>query len=165
MHRFSDSAVSADTSPISGLDDVAFSMSEQDRHTEVRISELDGWPAFPLTDATPATSPSPAYGSRPERLANSSLLDSFIPYPKPVYPGAFSDPFFTRFLPLDNFNFDDATLGADQEWALLVDATKVRLTINAADAGDAATPEPGTMMLLAMGGIGVLLRRRRRDVA
>ncbi|MBL7222092.1 MAG: hypothetical protein ISS69_18430 [Phycisphaerae bacterium] len=96
MHRFSDSAASIDASPISGIDDIAFSMSEQDRHAEVMISELDGWPAFPLTDATPATSPSPAYGSRPERLAGSSLQDSFIPYPKPVYPGAFSDPFFVH---------------------------------------------------------------------
>ena len=34
MHRFSDSAASAEASPISVADDVAFSMSEQDRHTE-----------------------------------------------------------------------------------------------------------------------------------
>ena len=96
-HRFSDSAASAEASPNSGLDDVAFSLSEQDRHSEVMISELNGWRGFPLTDATPATSPSPAYGSRPEQLANFSLQDFFyipIPYPKPVYPGAFSDPFF-----------------------------------------------------------------------
>ena len=37
------------------------------------ISELNGWPALPLADATPATLPSPAYGSRPEQLARSSL--------------------------------------------------------------------------------------------
>ena len=37
--------------------------------------------------------PSPAYGSRPERLAKSSLQDCFIPNPKPVYSGAFPDPF------------------------------------------------------------------------
>ena len=52
---------------------VAFSVPEQDRHTVLLISELDGWPASPLTDATPAMSPSPAYGSRPELLAGSSL--------------------------------------------------------------------------------------------
>jgi len=28
----------------------------------------------------------------PELLARSSLSDSFIPYSKPVYPGAFTDP-------------------------------------------------------------------------
>ena len=33
-----------------GIDDVAFSQSGQDRHTEVVISELNGWPAFPLAD-------------------------------------------------------------------------------------------------------------------
>ena len=83
-------------SPYVGTGGFSFSRSEQDRHTEVLISELNDWAAFPLTDATPAASPSPAYGSSPERLATSSLWDSFIPNPKPVYPGAFSDP--SRFL-------------------------------------------------------------------
>jgi len=73
MHRFFDSAASAEASPNSGLDDIAFSLSAQDRHTQILMSEFNGWPAFPLTDATPATSPPPAYGSGPERLANSSL--------------------------------------------------------------------------------------------
>ncbi len=62
MHRVFDSAASADISPNNGVDDVAFSRSGQDRHTEVMISELNGWPAFPLADATPATLPSPAQG-------------------------------------------------------------------------------------------------------
>jgi len=70
MHKFSDSA---DASPTNGINDIAFSKSGQDRYTEVMISDLDGWPAFPLADATPAMSPSPAYGSRPELLARSSL--------------------------------------------------------------------------------------------
>ncbi|MDP6495482.1 MAG: hypothetical protein QGI09_08735, partial [Dehalococcoidia bacterium] len=52
--------------PYIGTGRIAFSRSEQDRHTEVLISELNDWPVFPLTDATPATLPSPAYGSRPE---------------------------------------------------------------------------------------------------
>ena len=43
-----------------GLDDIAFSLSAQDRHTEILMSELNSWRGFPLTDATPATSPSPA---------------------------------------------------------------------------------------------------------
>ncbi len=73
MHRFFDSAASVAASPNSGIDDVAFSLSGQDRHTEVLISELDGWPAFPLADATPVMLPSPAYGSRPELLAKLSL--------------------------------------------------------------------------------------------
>ena len=73
MHRFSDSAVSVDALPNSGSDDIAFSESGQDRHTKVMMSELNGWPAFPLADATPAMLPSPAYGSRPELLAKSSL--------------------------------------------------------------------------------------------
>ena len=60
MHRFFDSAASIEASPNRGLDGVAFSMSGQDRHTGVMISELNGWPAFPLTDATPALSPPPA---------------------------------------------------------------------------------------------------------
>ena len=93
MHRFSDSAVSVDPSPKNGIDEVAVSRSGQDRHTEVMSSERNGWPAFPPADATPARVPSPAYGSRPELLATSSLSDSFIPHPKPVYPGAFPDPF------------------------------------------------------------------------
>ena len=58
---------------ICGGDDVAFSMSGQDRHAKVKISELNSWPTFPLADATPRMSPSAAYGSRPERLARSSL--------------------------------------------------------------------------------------------
>ncbi len=36
--------------------------------------------------------PPPAYGSRPELLAKSSLAGAFIPYSKPVYRGAFLDP-------------------------------------------------------------------------
>ena len=44
MHRFSHSAASVDASPNSGSDDIAFSESGQDRHTEVMISELNGWP-------------------------------------------------------------------------------------------------------------------------
>ena len=62
MHRFSDSAASVAASPYIGIDDVAFSLSPQDRHTKVVMSELNGSPAFPLTDATPATSPLPAQG-------------------------------------------------------------------------------------------------------
>ena len=62
MHRFFDSAASVEASPNSGTDDIAFSLSPQDRHTKVVMSELNGSPAFPLTDATPATSPSPAQG-------------------------------------------------------------------------------------------------------
>jgi hypothetical protein len=76
-----------------GIAGMAFSQSGLDRHTEVMISELNGWPAFPLADATPAMLPSPAYGSRPEQLAGFSLQDSFIPDSKPVYPGAFPDTF------------------------------------------------------------------------
>jgi len=60
MHRFFDSAASAEASPNSGIDDIAFSMSGQDPRAKVMISELNGSPAFPLTDATPATPPSPA---------------------------------------------------------------------------------------------------------
>ena len=42
------------------------SLSGQDRHPEMVMSELHGWPVLPLADATPARSPPPAYGSRPE---------------------------------------------------------------------------------------------------
>jgi len=66
MHRVFDSVASAAASPYSGVDGVAFSVSGHDRHAKVMISELNGWPAFPLADATPAALPSPAYGSRPE---------------------------------------------------------------------------------------------------
>ena len=62
MHRFFDSAASVVASPNGGLDDIAFSLSAQDRHGNILMSELNSWPAFPLTDATPATSPSPAQG-------------------------------------------------------------------------------------------------------
>jgi hypothetical protein len=55
--------------------------------------ELNGWPAFPLADATLAVLPLPAYDPRPKRLAKFSLSDSFIPNSKPVYPGAFPDTF------------------------------------------------------------------------
>ena len=58
---------------IFGASDVAFPLSVQGRHAKVRISELNGWPASPLTDATPTMSPPPAYSSRPELLAKFSL--------------------------------------------------------------------------------------------
>jgi len=74
-----------------GEPDIAFPFSGQDRHTGFRISELNGWPAPPLADATPATLLPPAYGPRPELLAGHSLYDSFILYSKPVYPGAFPE--------------------------------------------------------------------------
>jgi hypothetical protein len=58
---------------IFGASDVAFPLSVQGRHAKVRISELNGWPASPLTDATLTMSPPPAYSSRPELLAKFSL--------------------------------------------------------------------------------------------
>ena len=51
-------------------------------------SSIAGLPV-PLADATPRLSPTSAYGSRSKRVANPSSQDSFIPYSKPVYPGAF----------------------------------------------------------------------------
>ncbi|MEJ7595484.1 MAG: hypothetical protein WKF77_28545 [Planctomycetaceae bacterium] len=47
MHRFSDSAVFSHLAN-NGTLDVAFSLTQQDRHTEVVMSELNGWPALPF---------------------------------------------------------------------------------------------------------------------
>ena len=58
---------------LGGAPGVAFPLSVQGRHAKLMISELNGWPASPLADATPAMSPSPAYGPRPELLAGFSL--------------------------------------------------------------------------------------------
>ena len=52
---------------------VAFPLSGQGRHTEVMISELNGWPAKPSRRTLrPDTLPRPALRGRPKRMANSS---------------------------------------------------------------------------------------------
>ncbi len=73
--------------------DVAFPLSEQGRHAERLISELNGWPACAPVNASPAMLPPPAHDSRLERLAIPFLCDSFIRYSSPAFIGAFSDPF------------------------------------------------------------------------
>ncbi len=72
--------------------DVAFPLSEQGRHAERLISELNGWPACAPVNASPAMLPPPAHDSRLERLAIPFLCDSFIRYSSPAFIGAFSDP-------------------------------------------------------------------------
>lgn len=53
----------------------------------------------PRIDATPMPLPTSAYGLRSRWLARPSSQDSFIPYSKPVYPGAFNVPFFLSGIP------------------------------------------------------------------
>ena len=93
MHRFSDSAVSVDALPNSGSDDIAFSESGQDRHTKVMMSELNGWPAFPLAMLHPR-----CYHHQRTVRGQSywlSLLCRTLSFPIPsrFYPGAFPDTF------------------------------------------------------------------------
>jgi len=75
--------------------DVAFPTSEQGRHAEGLISELNGWPACASVNASPATLPPPAHDSRLERFATPFLCGSFIRDSLPVYPGAFTCPVFS----------------------------------------------------------------------
>ena len=77
--------------------DVAFPLSEQGRHAEEMISELNGWPACAPVNASPAVLPWLAHDSGSGRVASPFPYDSFIRYSMPVLPGAFSDPFFDPF--------------------------------------------------------------------
>ena len=74
--------------------DVAFPTSEQGRHAETLISELNGWPACAPVNASPAMLPQPAHDSGLERFATPSPYGSFIRYSLPAFTGAFSDPGF-----------------------------------------------------------------------
>ena len=57
MRRVSDSAASTRRLAIGVAHDVAFPLSEQGRHAEKMISELNGWPACALVNASPAMLP------------------------------------------------------------------------------------------------------------
>jgi hypothetical protein len=74
--------------------DVAFPLSEQGRHAEKMISELNGWPTCAPVNASPAMLPLPAHDSGLERFATPFLCGSFIRYSSPAFIGAFSDPFY-----------------------------------------------------------------------
>jgi hypothetical protein len=74
--------------------DVAFPLSEQGRHAEKMISELNGWPVCALVNASPAVLPWLAHDSGLEWFANPFPCGSFIRYSMPVLTGAFSDPLF-----------------------------------------------------------------------
>src|SRR5208337_1556457 len=72
--------------------DVAFPLSEQGRHSGKMISELNGWPACALVNATPAMLPPLAHDSGLEWFATPFPYGSFIRYSMPVLTGAFPDP-------------------------------------------------------------------------
>ncbi len=57
------------------------------------ISELNGWPACALVNASPVMLPWPAHDSGPGRVASPFPYGSFIRYSLPVLTGAFPDPF------------------------------------------------------------------------
>ena len=92
MRRVFDSAASDDATRGCGIARVAFPLSGQGRHTEVVISELNGWPACTPVNASAGASPPPPHDSGPVWLAGPSPYGSFIRYSMPVYPGAFPDP-------------------------------------------------------------------------
>jgi len=92
MHRVFDSAVPTSGSRPIVARRMAFPTSEQGRHTELLISELNTWPACTPVNASPAALPPPAHDSGPRWLAIPSLYGSCIRNSTPVYPGAFSDP-------------------------------------------------------------------------
>src|SRR5208337_4688156 len=73
--------------------DVAFPLSEQGRHSGKMISELNGWPACALVNASPAMLPPLAHDSGLEWFATPFPYGSLIRYSMPVLTGAFSDPF------------------------------------------------------------------------
>jgi len=76
---------------------VAFPLSEQGRHAEKMISELNGWPTCALVNASPAMLPWLAHDSGSGWFAIPFLCGSFIRYSLPVLTGAFSDPFSPPF--------------------------------------------------------------------
>ena len=80
MRRVFDSAASMDGLRLSVAHDVAFPLSEQGRHAEGLISELNGWPACAPVNASPAMLPPPAHDSGLERFATPFLCGSFIRY-------------------------------------------------------------------------------------
>ena len=61
------------------------------------ISELNGWPACALVNASPAMLPWPAHDSGPGWFASPFPCGSFIRYSMPVLTGAFPDPFSALF--------------------------------------------------------------------
>ena len=61
------------------------------------ISELDGWPACALVNASPVDVTMAGNDSGPGRVASPFPYGSFIRYSLPVLTGAFSDPFFLLF--------------------------------------------------------------------
>src|SRR5262249_44166374 len=83
MLRVSDSAASGDGSP-SAVRGVAFPLSGRARHAGVVISELDGWPAGPPVNASPAALRSLAQNSGPRWFARPFLYGCFIRYSMPV---------------------------------------------------------------------------------
>src|SRR5207244_1427197 len=87
-----DSAASVGCSP-GAAPDVAFPLSGPGRHAEVVISELNGWPACSPVNASPTTLRPSAHDSGPRWIATPFLCGSCIRYSKPVYPGAYPDPF------------------------------------------------------------------------
>ena len=65
-----------------GSDDVAFPLSGQDRHTEVMISELNSWPAFPFA-RTLKTDRSPVPPSAEGRSGWLNLLRKILSFSIP----------------------------------------------------------------------------------
>ncbi|TWU33844.1 hypothetical protein Poly41_48440 [Novipirellula artificiosorum] len=73
LHLVCDSAVSARNSPIKGPNDIDFPLSTLDRHTEVLISGLYGWPAFPSAQTVSTMTLPPSHLClRPQSLAKPS---------------------------------------------------------------------------------------------
>jgi len=83
---------------------VAFPTSGQGRHAEGMISELYSWPACTPCPCHTHDVTVISVGFGAERLARPFSYDSFIRDSRPVYPGAFPDPFLR---PSDRYRRND----------------------------------------------------------
>jgi hypothetical protein len=89
MHRVSDFAGPVFDSLRNAVHRVAFPTRSRSRHPGRVISELNGWPALPLSTLHVQAHGHPRMTRGHDGAASPFMWGSFIPYSMPVYPGAF----------------------------------------------------------------------------